>query len=987
MLLLTASLLVLTCTLALIVELETRATATRIESLQARESARLAFYIALAELQKAAGPDQRVTARSDLTGDSTLESHRLWTGVWDTTKAETAPSWLVSGQTKDPSVKAIEEINLIPPQSVPSSGTSPEARLEVALESIEGSRTHMAWSVEDEGIKIPLKRMRGLEEASMPDENTNYLDYNSKTFHNSLTRHKPAFEYPQLYDYTACAPSTQARLERCTTLNQLRLAAIEQEADPPDIAYDSATVENAFVLSNTREGGLKKDLSYLKTLDAESIQHEQLISLYQDPDDLLQPPSVQLVQFRGEPTSSTLQESAGMLPPGMALDVVPQQLQSFSITPVITEFQLSGGIVSDGGEDAQSKPSGLFFVYKLYVELWNPYTIPIRIGDPDMPTDLGFSDLRFEVRNLPDFTIQNLNTGEDVSGTVPDVTLLWSDYDAAKLLRPGMVFRQTLPLDSKGTNQTGALHKELGMRLDGSRSDSYRGQFTFTNKAVEIIVYCRNAAAVEHEILHFTLEGYPDYEIDYAPTNRSTWFKRAAASRDGQYGMNNESLECSGYAFAFRFKLLDEQELPGPIEDISNLLSRCDPRIQDLDVNLQDWDINRAWESTPALPYDFRLNQSDCDPGFFDPAESFSAADFFHYDTSGSGRRDRIARFIDLPTGEPVNPGIFRSLIFPATPLNAIGNPWGGALNRIYDRYFFSTLPKPDLSSWDGTTPLANTRIRAFKAPPALDSCETAEDLMLHNGFNLNSSSDRAWEAVISGRSFSSDAFVCRYEKGAYPANPEWFEASKPLGSVLFNHPHTALYNTTESETDARYAQVERAKTTNYLEAFSINNIAWQADLQHPAFRQSFRELSRAEASALGQAIPNALKEFYARENHPPFSLEEFISAGILQSAIDAVPTINNRHDGQDFIPRHSTASITQATLMNALGPIGFVRSDSFTIRGYGDTRNPVTGEVISSALCEATVQRTPENHRFAKLGRRFTVTDFKWITTSSTQN
>ena len=48
------------------------------------------------------------------------------------------------------------------------------------------------------------------------------------------------------------------------------------------------------------------------------------------------------------------------------------------------------------------------------------------------------------------------------------------------------------------------------------------------------------------------------------------------------------------------------------------------------------------------------------------------------------------------------------------------------------------------------------------------------------------------------------------------------------------------------------------------------------------------------------------------------------------------------------------------ADILTAIGPFLQCRSDTFLIRTYGESLNPVTDEVESRAWCEATVQRIP---------------------------
>ncbi len=96
-----------------------------------------------------------------------------------------------------------------------------------------------------------------------------------------------------------------------------------------------------------------------------------------------------------------------------------------------------------------------------------------------------------------------------------------------------------------------------------------------------------------------------------------------------------------------------------------------------------------------------------------------------------------------------------------------------------------------------------------------------------------------------------------------------------------------------------------------------------------------------------------------------------------------------------------TTASITQADLLQALAPVLTARSDTFRIRAYGEVINPLTGDTEASAWCEAIVQRTPEfvveegtngtdfpwtdQHKLVNvenllLGRRFEIVSFRWL-------
>lgn len=91
---------------------------------------------------------------------------------------------------------------------------------------------------------------------------------------------------------------------------------------------------------------------------------------------------------------------------------------------------------------------------------------------------------------------------------------------------------------------------------------------------------------------------------------------------------------------------------------------------------------------------------------------------------------------------------------------------------------------------------------------------------------------------------------------------------------------------------------------------------------------------------------------------------------------------------------------ITQADVLQAIGPVIAARSDTFRIRGYGEVLAPDGEAVLARASCEAVIQRVPDyvdpsnlpsersatpsdttlspaNKRF---GHRFFVTSFRWL-------
>lgn len=102
-----------------------------------------------------------------------------------------------------------------------------------------------------------------------------------------------------------------------------------------------------------------------------------------------------------------------------------------------------------------------------------------------------------------------------------------------------------------------------------------------------------------------------------------------------------------------------------------------------------------------------------------------------------------------------------------------------------------------------------------------------------------------------------------------------------------------------------------------------------------------------------------------------------------------------NLQSEQGFRSTGIPSWVTQADVLQVIGPVISARSDTFKVRAYGEALDPATGNPVARAWCEAIVQRFPEyvdgtdkitdrpsdltpvNARF---GRRFKTVSFKWL-------
>lgn len=142
-----------------------RSSATQNAQATARANARMAMILAVGELQKMTGPDQRVTMTSSLLASGT-SANPNWTGATDvsptalTPDPKTAPvKWLVSGNNPNPATALTKsnQLNQGNALKLGSFNISPTASSELLAPLVNVSRGNnegrFAWWIGDEGTK------------------------------------------------------------------------------------------------------------------------------------------------------------------------------------------------------------------------------------------------------------------------------------------------------------------------------------------------------------------------------------------------------------------------------------------------------------------------------------------------------------------------------------------------------------------------------------------------------------------------------------------------------------------------------------------------------------------------------------------------------------------------------------------------------------------------------------------------------------------
>jgi hypothetical protein len=262
---------------------------------QAEANARLALAVALGQLQRDLGPDQRVSATAELletSGRPLAAPH--WTGVWPTRhsdgrsfwqrdagdgglrdrrfsepgwdRGETVLNWLVSGnesQRPAPLFKpdlGVGEAPAIPLVGAGSLGPSPAPTDAIAAPRVRldnrSQAGHYAWWVGDLGVKANLATPDAFEGSPATLAGAKSGGFNrlltAQQSDASLMSPEPGRPPVQL----AAAAKRKLANER-----SLPLAAPQAGARWQPRLFHHATVHSRGVLANPRDGGLKRNLS------------------------------------------------------------------------------------------------------------------------------------------------------------------------------------------------------------------------------------------------------------------------------------------------------------------------------------------------------------------------------------------------------------------------------------------------------------------------------------------------------------------------------------------------------------------------------------------------------------------------------------------------------------------------------------------------------------------------------------------------------
>ena len=236
----------------------------------AQANARLALMLAIGELQKSAGPDQRVTAAADIlpATKSAASGRAQWTGVWDTSAFSPAKPytkafvrWLVSDTPATPA-----DVTATASSDDVLVFTGKDAGSSVKVPKIKVSDGAYAYWIADEGLKVDLgwsegkfitdERKQTARLAAAPGSDHGSLNgpFSSKTTY-PVTREA---SNPWLDNLDKALSAADMTLVMSDSSNQnIWLKSVSHDI----------TLGSRGILCDVKKGGLRRDLSLAFEMD------------------------------------------------------------------------------------------------------------------------------------------------------------------------------------------------------------------------------------------------------------------------------------------------------------------------------------------------------------------------------------------------------------------------------------------------------------------------------------------------------------------------------------------------------------------------------------------------------------------------------------------------------------------------------------------------------------------------------------------------
>jgi hypothetical protein len=1038
-----AFVLMLILSMSLLVQVETTNASRSLDQLRAKEAARLALMMAIGDLQKHAGPDQRVTARAEILGDSVQNGERYWTGVWDTENPDNQPVWLVSGLNTDPTAPSTESLNLLGASSVDITSTNyPEQYVSAPIIKVNGRNNEtvqeIAWWISDEGVKASVGTLP-LNSRTKP----NFLD-DAETAATELQIANTQGLEELFTNYDRFDPAdamTQSRISSSRDL--LFQNSFLDEDGKLDLSGDEAPVHSLNtgsygVLANTlpsaeAEAGLMQDLSLYPGLLGPGL--EEYLQLGETNETQLSGVGVSGLRLFS-PIKGT--GSLGSLNDG---DI------ALPILPILSNFMVGFTI----RQNAKNDPN-LYLRMVFFCELWNPYTHTILTTK-----STNALEIQLEITGLPKVDVEKNvyfieNNGDlelvnsmDAVVDLQDVLGDQSVQDNPLIIRlkntaneewiPGRTknwtgitnTNQTTGSSPYSSTETVSKWWNLNSRKLGGTTGIDTGQdiaiHSESDTSHEVLVKHSSVDTSELDITVYLYDPVSDSKeqiarygkATYEPVNTGNGFdyKHKDITFGYHISMREAYISNNDRKF-FRGRWLHDDDPRNPSPDFTNEWQKDNDPIADT--------------GSPYIPVIDAISPL----GTPEPQainQQNSAINFITFrrlldrSSPSFNKLWQDAPLFELPRERVLSLASLQHIYIHNERPFQVGNSWAadGKKNELewFDRYYFSGISRGDVAAdYDQKRGLPNPGLITYKlentgtsisdwqtenADNEGASRKPAENLMVANRFNLNSTSVAAWKSILGS---------LRLDSWSYLDYPE--DDTSDLSS---------LTTRTESR-EGTFARFSNSLQETYEAPASPPTWYYNGNTENVApsafYRHGARRFDSTDIECLAKEIVRQLK----LKRTPFVSMKDFLSVeegkqtSLLENVIKIVlaPTAASRIESPNTSPYIKTSNsgrqqwfhkwetlgerdpnevaieidhfspgfLTQADIMTAIGPMLSPRSDTFKIRARGESLG-TQGETVGVATIEATIQRMPEpvdpaNDPAVATNRQFKLLSINWL-------
>ncbi len=1002
--------------LSALVSTELQLASTQQSKVLARENALLGLGVAIGELQKQLGPDQRVSARADilqLTAAPAPEAAR-WTGVWnsdltDATGGERL-AWLVSGDvdavTGHVDGAGTDAVTLVGKDLSQNNNDRVRAPRVAVLSEGHTWQGHYAWWVGDEGIKVDY--FSGLFPRDEPYGNG---DPGIASPENAGLGILPVFAD---FDVKDSLNQTLLKSEHLSLAHAG--AQVMSDATKAGLRHNVSFASQG-LLTDTSEGGLKQDLTLLFEDNAALLPNWGT--------DL---PDMGLArsyyQLKDEVTGTG--ENASIVPRA-------QTATEHGVMPVLTMFMFHFGFAAS----SQTTPANLLVTMKPTIVLANPYNIHLDAADYEVAwsPEPGMESPGLVFRIYANggawgYPFQDMETllGEPVTFLLNQVAFAPGEVKVFTIEQttPVAFPPNGLPMINDGITPSGAYAWiDTGITLEPKAFDA-SGSLVAVGTVQLLPGFNR---------LSLSVNGTPAQTINsiFSPgswvPNKSSGAVSMVDEGDGfsesiYFGVPGRIISRNSHQNRVNYGSsgTDTVNHGGSITVNTGLSWLVSSNLRSADHELPE-SSDYLWDGNTAYLGVYQSGGKNNTSHFLVDTNGGNA--FWGYGLAASNGHENVVLF-DVPRGPLLSLGQLQHLNVGKgyEPAFAIGNSWASVYlpydekdfsyrinEATWDHFFFSGYDG-DAQKWHNPRVHAADIADAEDDPRLEDPASIASMLLVDGAFNVNSTNVDAWKAQLASL---RNRPVQYFDASIGNTSMDVYEESE-LENPIFRYPlPTGKVFEADSPSDSLEAEMWkgfRNLSDEQIERLA-GQIVWQVQSRGPFLSMADFVNRDIDDTTSGLYTPRQMGALQAAIDYngsvqvhgttysssdintqlreyipPPLKYHQRITG----YATDEVGLPNFAATVGLSRNRSAPGYLTQADILTLLGSILTVRSDTFTIRAYGDIENKITGERIT-AVCEATVQRIaepvepdsanpwePSQQTKNTMGRRFIITSLDWL-------